>query len=359
MELIRKSYPALINCTYLNTAACGLISDATLRSSQSFNADFISKGSLAPEHWMLNEWEPTRKEVAEFISAKVSETALVPNFSFAYNSLLETIGKKKVLVYENDYPSLLLPLQLKGFDIHTFSAIDNFSFDYDIIEKHLIEDDIEFIIISHVQYRTGYKADLEQLGSICERNGVHIIVDATQSAGAVKINFTATKIDALIWSNYKWMNGGLGTGTLCIKDDFLKKFEPKIGGYGSYELENGSFVYQPSIKSFQPSHPNVPGYEALRNAIREKTELGIQSIEKRNAELLQYLLSELDQKKRKIIGDFSVKNRAGFFCMPYTAEQYEVLKKNNTVVTFREGTIRVGVHFYNNVEDVNRFLEVV
>jgi cysteine desulfurase/selenocysteine lyase len=355
----RNNYPALLDCTYLNTATCGLISNATLKSMETFNTSFISKGSQAVEHWMVNEWEPTRQEMADFMGAKVSEIALVPNFSFTYNALLETIGKKKVLVYENDYPSLLLPLQLKGFDIHTFSAIDNFSFDYDGIEKNIIDDEIEFIIISHVQYRTGYKADLEQLGSICERNGVHIIVDATQSAGAVEINFTATNIDALIWSNYKWMNGGLGTGTLCIKDDFLKKFEPKIGGYGSYELENGSFVYQPSIKSFQPSHPNVPGYEGLRSAIREKAPIGIQSIEKQNAELLQYLLSGLEQKNRKIIGDYSVKNRAGYFCMPYTADQYETLKQHNIVVTFREGTIRVGVHFYNNKEDVNRFLEFV
>ena len=359
MELIRKSYPSLSNHTYLNTAACGLISDATLSSMQSFNADYISNGSLAPENWMMNEWEPTRKEVADFMGAKVSETALVPNFSFAYNSLLETIGKQKVLVFENDYPSLLLPLQLKGFDIHTFLGIGNFSFNYDGIEKHLIEDGIELLVISHVQYRTGYKADLEQLGAICERNGVHLFVDATQSAGAVEINFSTSKIDALIWSNYKWMNGGLGSGTICIKDDFLKKFEPKIGGYGSYELENGAFVYHPSIKSFQPSHPNVPGYEGLRSAIREKTLIGIQSIEKQNADLLQYLLRSLEQKKIKIIGDYSVKNRAGYFCMPYTAEQYEDLKQNNIIVTFREGTIRVGVHFYNNEEDVNRFLEFV
>jgi cysteine desulfurase/selenocysteine lyase len=359
MDVKRKSYPALEACTYLNTAACGLISDTTLKAMQSFNTDFLHQGSKAAENWMMNEWESARKEVSAFVGAQVSETVLVPSFSFAYNALIESIGKKKVLVYENDYPSLLLPLQLKEFELYTFSGIDNFSFDYEAIERQIEQENIEFLVISHVQYRTGYKADLDRLGQLCASKKIHLIVDATQSAGAVEINFKNSKIDALIWSNYKWINGGLGTGSMCVKTDFLHKFEPKIGGYGSYEFEEGALVYRPSIKSFQPSHPNVAGYEAMRNAIREKAQLGIKSIEKYNSDLLQYLLDALQHKKSTIIGDYSAKSRAGYFCMPYEAEQFEVLKQNNIVVTFREGSIRVGVHFYNTKEDVDRFLEFV
>lgn len=355
----KQEYPATQSATYLNTAACGLISKTTAKQIEMFNAQFLELGSQAAEQWMQNHWDAVRKSVGELVGAKLVETALVPNFSYAYNSILETIGKHKVLVYENDYPSLLLPLQLKGFDIYTFNAIENFAFDYSEIESQIVQNEIQLLVVSHIQYRTGYKADLNKLGQLCKRLQVSLIVDATQSAGAVDINFSESSIDALIWSNYKWMNAGLGTGTLCIKQSFLDRFEPKIGGYGSYELEKGSFVYKPSIKSFQPSHPNVLGYEGLKCAVEEKQKIEIQNIERHNSNLLQHLLNELKTKGIQIIGDYCASSRGGYFCMPYKQEQFEVLKQNDIIVTYREGTIRVAVHFYNSKKDVDRFLAVV
>ncbi len=354
-----NEYPGTQSKTYLNTAACGLISKGTAQKISAFNQRFLEEGSHAAENWMAQHWDDTRAAVGEFVGASLEDVALVPNFSYAYNALLETMGKQRVLVYENDYPSLLLPLQLKSFDIHTFGAINHFAFDYSEIEEELIKNEIQLLAISHIQYRTGYKADLNKLGQLCKRLNVRLIVDATQSAGAVELNFSESNIDALIWSNYKWMNAGLGTGIICIKSGLLEQFQPKIGGYGSYEYKGEALVYQAGIKSFQPSHPNVLGYEGIASAIEEKQQIGISNIEKHNAELLQYLLVGLKARNKSIIGDYSAASRGGYLCMPYTEEQFDKLKQHRVIVTYREKTIRVAVHFYNTKADVDRFLNLV
>ncbi len=356
---IETEYSSTNNQTYLNTASCGLISKSTLTAMQTYNERFMEHGSVVAEDWMMNKWESCRTTVADFFGAIVEQTALIPNFSFGYNAVLETVGPKKVLVYENDYPSLLLPLQLKGFELNTFTSSNNFDFDLNEIEDIIRKENIELLVISHVQFRTGYKANLEQLGNLCKKYNVIFIVDATQSAGAVSIDFNALPIDALLFSNYKWLNAGMGTGTLLIKQSILEQFEPKIGGFGSFIQENDSLVYKPSILSFQPSHPNVPGCEALKQAISEKQDLGIKSIEKHNKDLLRQLIIGLEEKEIPIFGAYHSDQRAGYVCLPFTEQQFELLKKNRVIATFRNNSLRIGPHFYNTSDHINRFLELV
>ena len=91
------------------------------------------------------------------------------------------------------------------------------------------------VVLSHVQYASGYTLDIHAIGELCKASDVLFVVDATQSIGAIPIDLSTLHADVLISSNYKWMNAAFGTGILYISDNFLKKYRPVVCGNQSYK----------------------------------------------------------------------------------------------------------------------------
>ena len=56
-------------------------------------------------------------------------------------------------------------------------------------------DRTRLLSISHVQFLSGYRADLKLIGELCEKQGILFSVDAIQSAGVVPVDVQEMKID--------------------------------------------------------------------------------------------------------------------------------------------------------------------
>ncbi|MCB0482022.1 MAG: aminotransferase class V-fold PLP-dependent enzyme [Flavobacteriales bacterium] len=359
MTLDSEQFPATKKFTYLNSPACGLISNETHKAVLAFHEKYLESASITADDWLLNEFNEVRQVVANFLKASLSEIALVPNFSFAYNSLLDSMGPMKTLIYKRDYPSLLMPLQLKGFELIELDDVSGFEIQQELLFQKLISEKIELLVLSHAQFRTGYLTDLEAVGDFCKLHGILFIVDATQSAGVVPISFNKLNVDALIFSNYKWMNAGFATGVMCLKSTMIHRFKPSIAGFGSMLFENDNLVYQPSIKSYEPAHPNMSALNGLKQAILEKEVLGMDNIRAHNQKLTSKLCEGLRQKGINYFGENAAIQDRVFVVIPSIQERFEKLKKKDITTTFREGYIRLGVHFYNTEQDVQRFLDTV
>lgn len=359
MSSSQIEFPGTFDQLYLNTPACGLISQKTHRAIVNYHTRYLAGGSLIADDWIQTELENTRNLLANFVNANNSELALVPNFSFAYNALLDGLGKKKVVVYERDYPSLLLPLKLKGFELTYLKDTSGFEIDYDQLFDTLKNSEAEMLVISHVQYRTGFLLDLKVVGEYCHQNQIIFIVDATQSAGAYPLNFSELNVDALIWSNYKWMNAGFGNGVLCVKNSLLEQHSPTIGGFGSYELKDNEWSYSPSIKSFEPSHPNMPALCGLTSSIKEIMVAGVKLIREHNLKLTLSLIERLNEEGINYFGNSESDSFRNFIVIPATIEEHQYFMSQKVITTFREGYIRLGFHKYNESTDVDRFMAVL
>lgn len=359
MKSNHTDFPGIHDKIYLNTPACGLISSHTHEAIVEYHNQYLNGGSLVADDWIQKELDNTRDTVANFISAQHSQVALVPNFSFAYNALLDSLGKKKVVVYERDYPSLLLPLILKGHKLTYLKDTSGFEIDYDHLFETLKKSEAEMLVISHVQYRTGFLLDLKVVGDYCHQNQIIFIVDATQSAGAYPLNFSELNVDALIWSNYKWMNAGFGNGVLCVKNSLLEQHSPTIGGFGSYELKYNEWSYSPSIKSFEPSHPNMPALCGLTSSIKEIMAHGVKSIREHNLKLTLSLIERLNEEGIKYYGNGKNDSFRNFIVLPAKTEQHQYFMSQKVITTFREGYIRLGFHKYNQSTDVDRLMDIL
>jgi selenocysteine lyase/cysteine desulfurase len=347
--------------TYLNTAAVGLVSPESVEAAQQFQEKTKSNAIKTFGHWMENSLPNLTEKTAALINAKASQIAFLPNFSFSISAIVQTIQPKinNVLLFKDDYPSLNMPFELGDFNISYVESEDGFSISLEAIKTICEENNIEAIAISHVQFLTGFTLDIEALGDFCKEEGIVLILDATQSMGTVEINFEESFIDVFISSSYKWLNGGLGSAVMCIKDSFMQEFPPHIAGFGSLDHSDENWNYQPSMASYQPGHLNAPGLLQLEKAIEKRLSDGIANIEEHNQSLIKKLASGLEDTSFKIIGGKDISDLSTILCFKAEQAVHDWLKEKNISVTYRKGAIRVSPHFYNTIKDIDHLLDVL
>ncbi|MBX2904882.1 MAG: aminotransferase class V-fold PLP-dependent enzyme [Taibaiella sp.] len=338
---------------YLNTASCGLISPESLAAGNELYAAFADNASGVSEVWRMNEESRIRGVIADFIGAPTANVAMVPNFSWAMNAIVQSLkGNERVLLYKHDYPSLLEPFRINNFDITWVDAPDGFNIDVPAIEKAITSNAIDIVAISHVQWTSGYKLDLEYIGNLCREKGVLFIVDGTQSLGACTINLSQLPVDVFAASHYKWMNAGFGNGTLYLTDAFMSRYQPVVGGHNSYKMREGNWGYEPSVISYEPGSPNMFGLNIVAHAIAEKNRTGLPEIARHNLSLMQLFLQELGDAPVQLLGDRTMQNRSPIVLMKDENGLGEHIHTSGFVVTRRNGMLRVSTHFYNKEDEV-------
>jgi selenocysteine lyase/cysteine desulfurase len=316
-------------------------------------AEFETNSSARSEYWRFNEESRIRETIASFLNAPAKNIAMVPNFSWALNGIVQSLhGTERILLYKHDFPSLIEPFRINKFDITWVDTKDEFSIDIDFVKDCITNNKVDIVALSHVQWGSGYKLDLQEIGDLCKQYGVLFFVDATQSMGATVIDLSRLHIDVFASSNYKWMNAGFGTGELYVADSFIEKYPPVVAGFNSYTFIDGKPVFSISVKCYEPGHPNMFGLMVLESAIKHKQELGVATIEEHNSRLCQLFLDNIKDLRINILGDYSTKHRASIVMLKDENGLGDWIKEHNIVVTQRNGLLRVSMHYYNTVEDV-------
>lgn len=346
---------------YLNTAGCGLISEASLEAGTKLYQHFTTNSSRCSEQWREKELPAIREEVAAFMEVPVDRIGFIPNFSYAMNALVMSLtGKERVLLYKGDYPSVYGPFVENGFDISWLASRDGFTIALTDIEIALSSSAIDILAISHVQWKTGFKLELKKLTEICHKYGTALIMDITQSLGACELDLVDSEIDVVMASHYKWMNSGFGNGVIYFHPSFLQKYPQRVTGASSLEYEN-------SARSFEPGGLNMYGLSLLAAAIKEKQAIGIAGIANHNMRLTQSLLNGLATLKDhlEITGPYSIDSRSSIVVLvdqekPGAGTLGQWLEDTRQIiVTRRDGTLRLSMHFYNTPEEIQSLLDAL
>jgi len=191
-QTIQELFVRKQNQVYLNTSSCGLISSTGVEKMNAFMQSLSVQGSRRAEYFLAEELPAIKRIISAFIDADENELALVPNFSFGLNAIIPSLHHhRNVLLFDDDYPSLTQPFLLNKFNISWVRQMDGFSFDLQEIEEIIANKSIDIAAVSHVQYQTGYCIDIQAISAICKRYNVLLIVDGTQSLGAMPFSFPA------------------------------------------------------------------------------------------------------------------------------------------------------------------------
>jgi len=357
MRDLRKEFPVAKHHLYFDTASTGLLYDSLMEWRNVHDLDYLMGGSTF-RNTHKKFLDTVRKQVATTFGGKKENIALIPNFSYGFNAILEGIEKpKKVLLLENEYPSISWAIQSRDFEIF-YAPLDahveqNIALAFEINRP-------EVFVFSMVQFINGIKIDLDFLKELKGKYpDTLFIADGTQYVGTEVFNFEDSALDILGASGYKWLLGGFGNGFLMVKDDVKNKISPKTIGYNSAETMASSAEETLFIKHFEPGHQDTFNFGSLGFSLRFMHQIGLETIAEHLA-----LLSEMAKQgftKLNLLEDAVAQRQkhSTIFNLKGDDKLYQYLRSNNIICSQRGSGIRLSFHIYNTEKEVGSLVALL
>jgi cysteine desulfurase family protein len=233
------------------------------------------------------------------------------------------------------------------------------------------------MVCTHSSNLLGSILPIAELGELCRKKGIKLLLDAAQSAGTLEIDVEGMGIDMLAFPGHKSLLGPQGTGGLYIHPGI--DLEPLLhGGTGS----QSEAIEQPLVRPdrYEAGTPNTVGIAGLTEGVKLILEETVESIHKREWELTQRLMCglqeiegitiygpEIGQNKTGIVSfnvgqadssevafildqSFQIAVRAGYHCTPLAHEMAGTLDK---------GAVRASVGFYTKDSEIDQLIGAV
>ena len=357
MEKFRKEFPVLRKGIYANTAVYGLLYESLLDWRQEHDLDFLIYGSDMREK-SLKVVSDTRSAVANFFNCKRNNVALVNNFSTGLNVLLEGLDqKKKILLIENDYPSLNWGFENRGFDIEYLQMTATIE---EQIKDAVENKHIDVLALSLVQWLNGFAIDLNFLKALKNQYpSLIIIADGTQFCGSTIFDFDNSGIDVLGSSAYKWLLAGYGNGFMLFSDQIKDKFSVNNIGFNAADGDLGKMDAVRFAKRFEPGHLSSLNFGSLKFSIEYFERIGMDKISEHNRKLSKYAKGEF--QKLGLLSDEVVgrKNHSTIFNIKANAATFQKLIDNDVFCAQRGNGVRLSFHFYNTEADIDTIVKIL
>jgi cysteine desulfurase/selenocysteine lyase len=357
---IRKQFPVTDKLAYLNSAAAGPVSRASLEAASGYYEKMMGDGDVHWNRWLADR-EAIRKKIAHFIKAEPDEIALTTNTSSGMNVIVDALEDRgEVISSDLEFPVTTLPWMHRRIPVHLLPAVDG-EVRVEDVRKAMTEK-TGVIALSHVQFSNGFRIDPEELGEI---KGEHsLVINASQSAGGFELDVKRMKIDALCATGHKWMLAGYGSGFLYLSRELLEQSLPRSIGWLSVEQP-----FEMRNDEFRPRHdaaarvelgcPHFAGIFSLGASVDLMTECGIANIQARILELNRLLTARMSENGWKVLSPVrndKVRSGETLVEVERPGEVARHLFRRGVVVTEKPQGIRIATHFFNSEEDVERLI---
>ena len=355
----RDRFPAVRRWTYLNTAGGGAVSDAVAETGKQYFDDFHQDGDTHWPDWRARA-EAIRALAAATLNATPREIAFVPTASHGLNLLAQMLGGPGVgvLTVAREFPSVTLPWINQGSPVTFLEPADDGAIDLDGAAR-AVTPETRHLVISHVQYRTGYRHDLAALRALCDDNRLTLIVDATQSVGAYPLDVARPRVDALVTSAYKWLGAGYGVAVLYLRDGLRATLTPPAVGWRSarvpYDMLYDRLDLTDEAEGYELGHPPIPGILALGASLGLLREIGIERIAARIDALTSALHHRAAAKGFRVTSTVDPAARSGItlIALDDADTAHAELTRRRIFVSRFADRLRVSLHFYNDESDID------
>ncbi len=232
-----------------------------------------------------------------------------------------------------------------------------------------IDADTAVVTAPHVHWTDGTVFDLVAIGARAREVGAALIVDGTQSVGAMPFDVQEVQPDALIVAAYKWLLGPYSTGAAYFGPRFeggVPLEETWIGRERSDDFQHlveYESTYQPGAIRYDVGERSnfilVPMLVASLGLVLEWTPAGVQDYCRRLSEPLiresMALGFSLEEDAWRGEHLFGMRMPEGLELAALEAE----LEARNIFVSLRGSALRVSPHLYNDEDDVGALIDAL
>jgi len=390
-DTARQEFPALARQVFLDAACVSLAPRCATEAIRRFldlALECPSRSSTL-HHIAMDELRAAaRPAAARLIGADEAEIALVESTTHGLTVAAHAIplGRgDRVLLSDLEFMQVAIPwLQLadRGVQVDVVPHRAGAVLAEDFAER--MTPRTRVVVVSSVQWSTGYRCDLDAMSRLCRERGAWLVVDAIQQLGACPIDVRATPVDLLACGGHKWLNAPFGCGLLYVRRDRWDDLRPPMAGYLGVEPPEGgwgAYFQTPSIAPVRGYRftrdarryeiggtANYPGAVGLAASLELIHALGQPAIAARIAALTVRLIEGLDRLGVTLVTPREPERRAGIvtFSVGDVDANLALMERfldSRVLVsvryTSRLGGVRASCHFYNDETDVDRLLAAI
>lgn len=288
--------------------------------------------------------------------------------NIAINSILPEGGKALISGWEHN--SVFRPLKAKNADISVAEAPMDGEKTVEAFRRGL-QNRPDVCVINHVSNVTGFILPIYEISKLCRDAGVPFIIDASQSAGAVKIDYSALGADFIAMPGHKGLYGPQGTGILLCRD----KGAPILyGGSGSSSALPDMPEHLPD--RLEAGTLNTAGIAGLAAGMHFVLNRGTKNVLRREQSLISRAADGLSRIKGIRLYLPEKRERAGVLSFNYTGTEPERAGEffsrhgvalrcglhcapvaHKTLGTFPNGTVRLSVSDFTTEKEIDEFLK--
>jgi cysteine desulfurase / selenocysteine lyase len=234
--------------------------------------------------------EPTVHEALEslgrLVNCQPDEIAFVESTSMGLNIIAAGIplhAGDNVLLCNSEFPSNVYPWQNLGRNgIETrFVQSDNGGLSLDALEaKRNLRSRV--VAVSAIQFFSGRRENLHEIGRYCADNGLWLVVDAMQAVGIIPIDMIEMGVHALVAGGQKALLGPPGQGFMALRRDLIDQMSPVFAGPLSVvdwdQWLRYDLTFRPAARRFDMGTSNITGLVGLLAAVKLVLDLGPSNI---------------------------------------------------------------------------------
>ncbi len=218
------------------------------------------------------------------------------------------------------------------------------------------------ISISHVSEMTGFRHDLAAIGTLAADHGAALLVDAMQSAGALRIDVHDAGVHFLSCGAMKWLLGSSGVGFLHCDRRYLDGLPPRAGLMG-FAPQQGpwperTLEAKPGADRHRLGAPSLIGLAATTSGLEILQETGMETVERHVLNLSGYCIARLQERNLTVITPEPEHFRAGVVAIELdnASDVCGHMATRGVDGWWYGNMLRVDPHIFNNRDDIDRFL---
>ena len=365
---VRSLFPVLQERSYMFSGGIAPASRAMLAAIARYTGLLANDPGELYRRWR-EDFVNVRRAFAALIGADEDEVAVTDSTGAGSNlavEVIEPVSGSNVVFDELSYPSAVFPWMLPPRD-HVESrfvkARDGFIHLDDLART--IDDSTIAVSISHVSQETGFRHNLGEVARLAHEHGALLLVDAMQSAGALRIDVHELGVDFLSCGAMKWLLGSPGVGFFYAARSNLDRMPPHAGSLGAVRdprpWGDREFRPLPGAGRFHIGMPNLIGLAATVPGLEILAEVGMDRVEEHVLDLSGYCIAQLNERGHNVITPPDADHRAGIVAvhMEDCRQADEFLCGRGVDGYHYQSFLRVDPHVFNNREDIDRFLEAL
>jgi kynureninase len=368
----RVEFPILARTSYLVSHSLGAMPRAA-RARLLAYADLWEERGV--EAWPARWWGmpiEVGNLLARLLGAPEGSVSMHQNVTLMQAIVLSAFdwrgARPRLVCCALDFPSCLYlyeGLRAQGAEVVRVPSDDGLTMDPERVAA-AVDERTAAVCCSHVVYRSGALFDLAPVVEKARRVGAVTILDAYQAVGTVPIDVRALGVDVLTGGSVKWLCGGPGAGYLYVNPETRPRLTPRLTGWMAhpepFSFDPGPMRPVDGPYRYLNGTPGIPALYAASAGYEILLEVGVEAVREKSLRLTQRILDRAGARGWQVNTPRDGGRRGGTVSLgvPDAGRVSEELARRGVHVDHRPGVgLRLGPHFYNTEDDVDRALAAI